>query len=173
MSGSFSIALSGLNADTAALDIVGNNLANLNTTAYKNSEVSFSDLLSQSVGAGSIQIGGGVSQPTSNRQFTQGSIQLSGGAFDAAVQGNGFFMVKDTSGDTLYTRAGNFQLDQNGNLITATGQFVQGWTAVNGVINPSNAIGNVTIPQNSLHTPTATTQFSINLNLQSDGVVGQ
>ena len=61
MSGSFSIALSGLTADTAALDIVGNNLANLNTTGYKDTTASFYDLLSQSAGGGAIQIGGGVS----------------------------------------------------------------------------------------------------------------
>ena len=172
MSGSFSIALSGLTADTAALDIVGNNLANLNTTAYKDSTVAFYDLLSQSAGGGAIQIGGGVSATFSQRQFTQGSIQLSGGAFDAAIQGNGFFIVRDTAGDTLYTRAGNFQLDENGNLVTSTGQAVQGWTAVNGVVNTSGAIGPITIPANSLHTPSATTQFSLAMNLESDGVVG-
>jgi flagellar hook protein FlgE len=173
MSGSFSIALSGLTADTAALDIVGNNLANLNTTGYKDSTAAFYDLLSQSAGGGAIQIGGGVSATFSQRQFTQGSIQLSGGAFDAAIQGNGFFIVRDTAGDTLYTRAGNFQLDANGNLITSTGQFVQGWMAANGAVNTSGATGNITIPANSLHTPSATTQFSLNLNLQSDAVVGQ
>ena len=172
MSGSFSIALSGLTADGAALDIVGNNLANLNTTGFKDSTVSFYDLLQQSVGGGAIQIGGGVSAPQSERQFTQGSIQLSGGSFDAAIQGNGFFVVKDTSNTTLYTRAGNFHIDANGNLTTATGQSVQGWTAVNGVLNTSGAIGNITIPSNALQTPVATTQFSTNLNLQSDATVG-
>jgi flagellar hook protein FlgE len=171
MSG-FSIALSGLTADTAALDIVGNNLANLNTTGYKDSTASFYDLLSESAAGGAIQIGGGVSEAQSAAQFTQGSIQLTGGAFDAAIQGNGFFMVKDSTGDTLYTRAGNFQLDANGNLVTSTGQNVQGWTAVNGVVNTSGAVGNITIPQNSLSTPSATTQFSMNLNLEANATVG-
>ncbi|MBZ5610062.1 MAG: flagellar hook protein FlgE [Acidobacteriia bacterium] len=173
MSGSFSIALSGLNADTAALDVVGNNLANLNTTGYKTSTLSFYDLLAQSIGGGAVQIGGGVSATFSQREFTQGSIQLSGGAFDAAVQGNGFFILHDNAGDTLYTRAGNFHLDGSGNLVTGTGQRVQGWTATNGVINTSSAIGDITMPSNSLHTPIATTQFSMNLNLQSDATVGQ
>ena len=72
---SFSIALSGLNADSAALDVVGNNLANLNTTGYKDSNVSFYDLLQQSVAGGSTQIGGGVSAPQTERMFSQGSIQ--------------------------------------------------------------------------------------------------
>lgn len=173
MSGSFSIALSGLTADSAALDIVGNNLANLNTTGYKDSSVSFYDLLQQSVGGGSTQIGGGVSAPQSERLFTQGSIQLTGGAFDAAVQGNGFFIVRNTSGDTLYSRAGNFQLDADGDLMTATGQIVQGWVAQNGVVDTSGAVGNITIPSNSLQVPSATTNFSLTMNLNAAGVVGQ
>src|ERR1700722_16662483 len=126
---SFSIALSGLNADSAALDVVGNNLANLNTTDEKDSPGSCHDLLHQSVAGGSTQIGGGVSAPQTERIFTQGSITDTGGNYDAAIDGNGFFVVQDPSGNTLYTRAGNFQLDANGDLVTATGQYVQGWTA--------------------------------------------
>jgi flagellar hook protein FlgE len=170
---SFSIALSGLTATSAALDVVGNNLANLNTTGYKDNKVSFYDLLQQSVGGGTTQIGGGVSAPQTERLFTQGSIQLTGGNFDAAVKGNGFFVVQDPSGNTLYTRAGNFNLDANGNLITATGQFVQGWTAQNGVVNTSGAIGNITIPSNALQVPNATQNFSLSVNLDAAGVVGQ
>jgi len=72
----------------------------------------------------------------------------------------------------LYTRAGNFQLDANGNLVTANGQIVQGWTAVNGVTTTSGPIGNITIPTNSLQTPSATANFSLSMNLQADAVVG-
>jgi len=172
MSGSFSIALSGLTADTDALDIVGNNLANLNTTGYKDTTASFYDLLAQTAGGGAIQIGGGVSATIGQSQFTQGSIQLTGGAFDAAIQGNGFFVVQDSAGDTLYTRAGNFQLSANGTLQTATGQDVQGWTATNGLVNTSGAVGNIVIPANALSTPTATTEFSANLNLESNATAG-
>jgi flagellar hook protein FlgE len=172
MSGSFSIALSGLTADTDALDIVGNNLANLNTTGYKDTTASFYDLLAQTAGGGAIQIGGGVSATIGQSQFTQGSIQLTGGAFDAAIQGNGFFVVQDSAGDTLYTRAGNFQLSANGTLETATGQDVQGWTATNGLVNTSGAVGNIVIPANALSTPTATTEFSANLNLESNATAG-
>ena len=172
MSGSFSIALSGLTADTDALDIVGNNLANLNTTGYKDTTASFYDLLAQTAGGGAIQIGGGVSATIGQSQFTQGSIQLTGGAFDGAIQGNGFFVVRDSAGDTLYTRAGNFQLDANGTLVTATGQNVQGWMATNGVLNTSGAVGNIVIPANALSTPSATTQFSMDMNLLSGATVG-
>ena len=167
---SFSIALSGLNADSAALDVVGNNLANLNTTGYKDSNVSFYDLLQQSVAGGSTQIGGGVSAPQTERVFSQGSIQATGGSYDAAIQGNGFFVVQDPSGNTLYTRAGNFNLDANGNLVTATGQLVQGWVAQNGVVNTSGAVGNITLPSDALQTPSATQNFSLSLNLNAAGV---
>lgn len=170
---SFSIALSGLNADSDALDVVGNNLANLNTTGYKDSTVSFYDLLQQSVAGGSTQIGGGVSAPQTERLFTQGSITATGGSYDAAINGNGFFIAQNTSGNTLYTRAGNFQLDSNGDLVTSTGQFVQGWTAQNGVVNTNGPIGNITLPSNALQTPSATQNFALTLNLNAAGVVGQ
>jgi len=172
MPGSFSIALSGLNADTAALNVVGNNLANLNTTGFKGSSISFHDLVA-SLSAGSSQIGAGVSAPNIKRDFLQGNIQLSGGAFDAAIQGNGFFVVRDTQGRTLYTRAGNFQLDATGHLVTNTGEKVQGWTAAGGVLSTTGATGNIVVPLNSLQTPVPTTQFSLNLNLNAAGVTGQ
>jgi flagellar hook protein FlgE len=170
---SFSIALSGLTADSAALDVVGNNLANLNTTGYKDNTVSFYDLLQQSIAGGSTQIGGGVSAPQTERIFTQGSIQTTGGDYDAAIQGNGFFVVQDPSGNTLYTRAGNFQLSANGDLITATGQTVQGWTAQNGVVNTNGPIGNITIPSDALQTPSATQNMSLSVNLNAAAVAGQ
>ncbi len=170
---SFSIALSGLTADSSALDVVGNNLANLNTTGYKDSTVSFYDLLQQSVAGGSTQIGGGVSAPQTERIFTQGSIKSTGGNFDAAVNGNGFFVVQNPAGATLYTRAGNFQLNSQGALITATGQMVQGWTAQNGVVNTSGPTGNITIPSNALQTPSATQDMALSVNLNAAGVVGQ
>ena len=109
---SFSVPLSGLNASNTALDIVSNNLANLNTTGYKDSTVSFSDLLSQSVGGGALQIGGGVAATNSQAQFSQGSITQTGGAFDGAISGNGLFLLQNTAGGTEYTRDGAFQLDK-------------------------------------------------------------
>jgi len=148
-------------------------LANLNTTGYKNSTVSFYDLLQSSVAGGTTQIGGGVSEPQTERVFTQGSIQSTGGNFDGAINGNGFFVVQNPSGNTLYTRAGNFQLNASGDLVTATGQFVQGWSAQNGVVNTSGAIGNITIPSNALQTPSATKNVALSVNLNAAGVVGQ
>src|SRR5690349_2412923 len=115
---SFSTALSALNADSTAIDVVGNNLANLNTPGFKTSQVVFRDLVTESLGAGlgETQVGFGTGQPLTVRQFSQGAIQTSSGLLDAAIQGDGFFVVQDVSGGTIYTRAGNFMTDTSGNL---------------------------------------------------------
>jgi flagellar hook protein FlgE len=170
---SFSIALSGLTADSDALDAVGNNLANLNTVGYKNTEVNFYDLLQQSIAGGATQIGGGVSAPQTEAVFSQGSIQSTGGNYDAAINGNGFFVVQDPNGTTLYTRAGDFQLNGSGELVTDTGQVVQGWNAENNVVNTSGPIGNITIPSNALQTPSATQNMSVTMNLNAAGVANE
>src|ERR1700682_3567015 len=109
MSGSFSTALSALNAGATAIDVVGNNLANLNTTGFKASTVSFHDLVSESLGAGQseTQVGFGVGPPSTLRQFTQGAIQNTGAPLDAAIQGDGFFVVTSKIGNTQYTRGGS------------------------------------------------------------------
>src|SRR5207302_6067164 len=113
---SFSTALSALNADTTAIDVVGNNLANLNTPGFKASAVSFHDLVTQSIGAGlgTTQVGFGVGTPITLRQFSQGALQSTGGPLDAAIQGDGFFVVQTSNGATQYTRGGNFEVNTQG-----------------------------------------------------------
>ncbi|MFB3826439.1 MAG: flagellar hook protein FlgE [Bryobacteraceae bacterium] len=169
---SFSSALSALNAHATAVDVVGNNLANANTPGYKASTYYFRDLVSQSmrIGGGETQVGMGTGQPITIRQFSQGAIQSSGGPLDAAIQGDGFFIVRNIQGNTLYTRAGSFKLDSAGNLITATGERVQGWTStdpITGVVNTSGPIGDVVLPKGSLQAPKPTTSFNLNLNLDA------
>lgn len=172
MFSSFSTALSALNADSTAIDVVGNNLANLNTTGFKTSDVSFQDLVAQSLSGGQTQVGSGVAAPTTQMDFSQGSIQSTGGALDAAIQGGGFFVVQTASGATQYTRAGNFQVDGQGNLTTATGETVQGWTPVNGVLNPSGPTGNINMPLGSLQAAKPTSNMSVNLNLNAAAAAG-
>jgi flagellar hook protein FlgE len=169
MNAAFSTALSGLNADSSAINVVGSDLANLNTTGYKSSEVEFSALMSQSLGAtgSSGQVGLGVSTPIVVPQYTQGSIQSTGGPTDAAIQGNGFFVVQGQNNQTLYTRDGAFQINSAGQLVTATGQNVQGWSAVNGTINPNGAVGNISVPLGATIPATATTTMNMALNLNS------
>ncbi len=169
----FSTALSSLSAHTTAVDVVGNNLANLNTPGFKASSVVFHDLVTQALGLGETQVGLGVGRPFTIRQFTQGALQSSGGNLDAAIQGDGFFIVRDYSGAMLLTRAGNFRVDLAGNLLTATGEKVQGWTESGGVVNTNTPIGNIVVPVGTLRAPIETSKFSLNLNLNASGVVGQ
>src|SRR5579871_6741793 len=111
MFGSFSSALSALNATSTAIEVVGNNLANLNTTGYKENDATFFDLVSQSLGtgAGQTQVGFGVGRPLTVREFTQGALQTTSAPLDAAIQGDGFFVTTGANNSTNYTRAGNFQ----------------------------------------------------------------
>lgn len=163
-----STALSALNAQTVAIDVVGNNLANLNTTGYKASATEFYDLVSQTMGeGGSTQIGLGVGTPLTKRNFINGQIQGTSGPLDLAIQGSGFLIVKGGNGSTLYTRAGDLKTDNAGNLITSTGQYVQGWTAANGAVNTASPIGNLVVPLGSLKPPVATQNMSLTANLDS------
>jgi len=170
----FSTALSALNADSTAINIVGNNLANLNTTGFKASTAEFHDLMSQQLGTplASTEVGLGVAGVESVRQYMQGAIQQTTGAFDSAIQGDGFFMVRDQNNQMLYTRAGNFTLDPTGHLVTATGQYVQGWSATGGVLNLGGPVGDISIPVNGVVGGSATTTMSMTVNLNAGSAVG-
>jgi len=169
---SFNTALSALNANTTAIDVVGNNLANLNTTAYKASNVSFSDLVTQSLGAGlgETQVGFGVAPPVTLREFSQGAIQSSSGPLDVAIQGDGFLIVQDPSTTSnLYTRGGNLVVNKQGQIATAKGDIVQGWNAAsNGTIDASQPVTGVLVPLGTLIPPKATAHMSLTLNLDSN-----
>jgi len=171
----FTTALSALGANSTGVDVVGNNLANLNTPGYKSSVVAFHDLMAQSLGAtgSETQVGLGTGRPKTVRQFTQGAIQTSSGSMDAAIQGGGFFVVRDANSQQLFSRAGNFQLDAQGNLLTSTGERVQGWKEVNGIVDTNSAVGDITLPVGQLKQPTATTQMTVDVNLNAAAVVGQ
>ena len=174
MLSSYSTALSGLNAMSTAIDIVGNNLANLNTTGYKADRADFKDLMAESLGGGNAttQVGLGTTAPITSKIFSQGTITQTQGSYDAAINGDGFFIVKNSSGQDLYTRDGSFQLDTNGNLVTSTGEAVQGWSGVNGVLNPSGALSNIQLPVGQNLPPQATTTMTLSGNLSSSAVAG-
>lgn len=166
MFAAFSTALSALDANGIAVDVAGNNLANLNTPGYKESASYFRDLVSESLAAGQTQLGFGVGSPLTIREFTQGAIQSSSGNLDAAIQGNGFFVVNN-NGATEYTRAGSFQVDLSGVLRTPTGEQVQGWMANNGVVNTGAPIGNITVPVGALQPPIATQNITLTANFNA------
>src|ERR1041384_5233477 len=137
----------------------------MNTPGFKTSAVLFRDLVTQSLGAGlgDTQVGFGTGTPLTVRQFTQGALQTSGGLLDAAIQGDGFFVVNNSAGNQIYTRAGNFQTDKDGNLLTDTGDAVQGWTTIDpltGNVNPNGPIGNIIVPVGFLKPPAATSFLS-------------
>jgi len=171
---SFSTALSALSAFSTAIDVTGNNLANLDTIGFKASEVSFHDLVTQSIsaGLGSTQVGFGVGTPTTAALYTQGALQTTGGELDAAIQGDGFFVIQGPDNSTEFTRAGNFQTDENGDLQTATGQAVQGWTESNGVLNTNAPPSNITIPTGVVLPPVITQNFSFDMNLDAAATPG-
>ncbi|MDZ7638763.1 MAG: flagellar hook protein FlgE [Bryobacterales bacterium] len=168
----FSSALSALAGHTTAVDVVGNNLANLNTIGFKRSDVSFYDLLSRTLGAGGqTQVGMGVGRPITTRQFNQGSIQSSSGRLDAAIQGEGFFVVKDANGGIMYTRAGNFKKAGDGALLTATGESVQGWVAdADGNLLTTGAVRDIVVPEGSLRPATATDNLFLTMNLDASAL---
>ncbi len=161
MFNSFSSALSAMKAHATAVDVVGNNLANVNTTGFKASDVAFKDLVSESLSARN-EIGMGVSKPLTVRTFTQGAIQSSANKLDAAIQGNGFFVVKN--GDAaLYTRDGGFEVDREGYVRTRTGEKVQQFK--NGVLSE------IRIPSGA-SAATPTKNISISANLNAGALVG-
>ena len=171
MISSFSTALSGLEADSGAIDVIGNDLANINTTGYKANEIEFSELIGQQLGGGSGQVGLGVSPVSAFANYSQGTLNNTGGATDAAIQGGGFFVVQGPNNQTDYTRDGSFQINANGELATAAGDAVQGWSSIGGTVNPNGPIGDITVPLGSSVPASATTSMSmsVNLNAQATG----
>jgi flagellar hook protein FlgE len=172
----FSIPLSGLTAESAALSTVANNLANQNTTGYKDKVALFSDLFYQSLGTtGSgdpIQVGAGTQVGSLPSLFTQGSVSATGVPTDVAIQGTGFFAVQSSSGVIDYTRAGDFSVDANNFLVTSEGQQVLGYPAVNGVVNTGAGIAPLQLGAGTISPPTATGNVQLTANLNAAANVG-
>jgi flagellar hook protein FlgE len=168
---SFSIPLTGLNADSTALNTIANDLSNMNTTAFKAQTTNFADLFYQQVGStGSgdlIQQGAGVRVATNETDFSQGSINSTENPTDVALNGNGFFVVSTEGGASEYTRAGDFSLTSSGNLVTSNGLNVMGYPAVNGVVNTNAPLTPITIPVGEVQEPQATSTLSMTANLDS------
>lgn len=170
---SFSTALSGLRANSAALSVTGNNIANANTTAFKSSTINFADVYTNSLsarfnGAGlALQIGSGVRISGASPNFNQGSLNESGSPLNAGIQGNGLFVAQSPSGAQAYTRAGDFALDRNGYLVTPSGHRIQGYAAVNGAIPTDATLTAIRVPIGEIAAPVITTQATFRLNLNA------
>jgi flagellar hook protein FlgE len=174
--------ITGLRAHQTMMDVVGNNIANVNTVGYKSSQAVFKDTLSQMLkGAGAPQDGVGGTNPAQiglgvqlagiTTNFTQGAAQLTGRSTDMMISGDGFFVTK-AAGEDLYTRAGSFGLDSDGRLVTPDGAVVQGWPGVDGVINSNGAPSDVKLPIGILLPPKETGSVDLGGNLPADSAVG-
>jgi flagellar hook protein FlgE len=172
---SFSIPLTGLNADSTELNTIANNLANMSTTAYKSESTGFADLFYQQIGTtGSgdpIQVGAGVKVASNYTNFTQGSINSTGDPTDVALDGNGFFVVENGGQEEL-TRAGNFSLTADGDVQTTAGLSVMGYPAVNGVVNTNAALTPINIPVGQVEQPNATENLNFTANLDATAITG-
>src|SRR5579859_1311693 len=172
---SFYIPLTGLTSDSTALNTIANDLANMNTTAFKSQSVNFSDLFYQQIGStGSgdpIQRGSGTQIASIRTNFTSGAANSTGVDTDVALQGNGFFIVGE--GDSQYlTRAGSFSTDSNGNLVTSNGLSVMGYPAKNGVVDTNAPLAPINIPKSQVQPPQATTSFGMHATLDSEAAIG-
>src|SRR6202046_1770529 len=167
----FNIALSGLSAASSALDITSNNIANADTVGFKNSQAEFADVYaSGAVNLNSATGGEGVRVVTAAQQFNQGtSITEASTPLDMEINGNGFFTLNSPSG-TVYTRNGQFSEDQNGNVVSSTGQFLQVYPpTANGGFN-TGALQNLNL-ETAQSAPNATSTGVVTLNLPSNDTV--
>lgn len=173
---SFSIPLSGLNATQQALNVISNNLANLNTTGFKDQTANFQDLFYQNfgtTGAGNpIQVGAGSEMGSISSNFTNGSLQSTGVPSDVAITGNGFFIVQDPNGTVQYTRAGDFGVNSQGQLVTTDGQTVLGYPATAGVVNQAAPLAPLQVGGSAISPPAATTTMQQTTNLNAGAAVG-
>ncbi|MFQ5700068.1 MAG: flagellar hook protein FlgE, partial [Myxococcota bacterium] len=164
-------SVSGINAEGTAISTVGDNIANTSTVGFKGSRAEFVDVLSNSLGAAAGaggQVGAGARVAGVGQIFTQGSLQSTGVGTDLAVDGNGFFIVQDTTG-VFYSRAGLFRLDSNKQLVNPAGQQVLGFgIAPNGQQN--GAIAPIDIKSASSQ-PRATANIDVNVNLDPNSAV--
>jgi len=166
---SFEQALSGLNAASQNLDVIGNNVANASTVGFKDGRAEFADVYAASLASGGTQIGIGTSLSAVSPEFTQGNITTTGNPMDVAINGQGFFRMS-TGGTITYSRDGEFSLNSNGFIVNSSGALLTGFPATaNGGISPSTPVP----VQLSLANiaPQSTTTASLSLNLDSRSTV--
>lgn len=159
----FRIAVSGLRAATADLDVTGNNIANSNTVGFKQGRAQFADLYAASnLGVSQFAVGQGTQLSSIAQQFAQGNVSFTDNNLDLAINGEGFFVLDD-NGSRVYSRAGAFGVDKDGFIVNATGQSLVGFQANNGVV--TGAVGNLQLNrQNIAPQPTDTIAVQVNVD---------
>ena len=164
-------AVSGLNTYGNAMSVIGNNIANVGTVGFKSSSTSFADLVSASLGGGSTtgQVGLGVFLNDVQTSFTQGSLSNTGNTLDLAIDGNGFFQLADNAGTVSYSRAGQFKVNNLGQIVDPSGRFLQGYQATTtGVV--LGTVGNITLSTATI-APQATGTATVEANLNAASTV--
>ena len=178
--------VTGLQAHQIAMDVEGNNIANVNTIGFKYSRANFSDLLSQTAkiatapqgelgGKNSMQIGLGTQINSVTKIFKQGSIETTDKNTDLAIQGDGFFVISPDAGKTYkYTRNGDFSFDAKGNFVDGNGYIIQGWMKDDktGQIDATSPITNISIPPGLTTPANGTSYIALKANLDSGDNVG-
>jgi flagellar hook protein FlgE len=170
---SFQTGLSGLNSSSRNLDVIGNNIANANTTGMKSSRTEFGDLVASSLGAaggGSTGAGIGVAVQTIAQQFTQGNINTTGNSMDVAINGGGFFQLTQKDGSLAYTRDGSFKLDKDGYVVTNTGANVMGYPTDTAGKPSSTTSGKLQLPTTAPIAAKQTTAITAEFNLDARAV---
>jgi len=168
--GTLTTGVSGVLTNSRALNIIGDNISNVNTTGFKSSKAVFGDLFSTSLAGGTLtsQVGKGAQLLGSLQSFEQGAFENSTSALDLAVDGNGFFIVNDGTGN-FYTRAGQFRVSEDGFVETLTGEVLQGFEITNNVVGTNLTDVSLTGLQSS---PQATTIFTLGAQLDGSAVAG-
>jgi len=161
----FDVALTGLNAAQNDLQVISNNIANSETTGFKRSRAEFSDIFANSAfGTSSNAIGQGVQVSSITQQFTDGDITFTDNALDLAISGNGFFVLED-GGSRVYSRAGAFQVDNQGNIVNSSGNQLVGFQA-DDVGNLTGAQGPLFISRANI-APNVTSNVELDVNLDA------
>ena len=175
--------VAGLKAHQTGMDVVGNNIANVNTTGFKSFRATYQDTLYQTSsgaaapqdnkgGVNPIQVGLGVGNASIDKMFKDGSVQTTSSNTDLCLSGDGLFIVKDGSGK-YYTRNGAFKFDGKGNYVNSAGQYVQGWMGVDGEVNTNSEVGKICIPSGKPMASKTTTiaTYANNLNAADPTIV--
>ena len=169
ISSSLYSSISGLNTLGNAMSVIGDNVSNVNTIAFKSSRATFQDVLAQQVStaAGSAQVGRGVTLSTVDGIFAQGSFESSSTPTDLAIGGQGFFMLREPENAEAdnYTRAGEFRFDKEGNLVNPVGYLVQGWSLDESTGERVGTIGDINIGKST--PPVATDRIEVIVNVDS------
>lgn len=171
---SFATALSGLESNNTALNTIANNLANMNTVGYKDQTDQFSTLFYQQLNTGvngGVQVGVGTQVATTETDFSSGSPTSTSQATDMALQGNGFFVIKN-GGQQELTRAGDFVLSQSGALQTTSGASVMGYPAMNGNISLGSGVQPIVLPLGQTLAAKQTGTMNVQANLDASATVG-